>query len=178
MDGYRIGNAHPGLNILINNAGSAFVYDVSEGVSYPNAKSEIETNYLSVIHITDQLLPVLQQQESAAIVNVTSIAAFRPMAILPTYAASKAALHFYTDALRQKLKDNKSNIKVFEVMPPIVNTDFSKDIGGEKYGIAPGEVARSLFEAFRKDRYEVPVGATTFVHQKISEALRNIGKHD
>ncbi|MFI2743930.1 SDR family oxidoreductase [Zhouia sp. PK063] len=161
------------LNVLMNNAGNAFYYDVSETATYEKAKAEIETNYLSIINLIDEFLPILKLQPFASIVNVTSIVAFVPTIALPTYAASKAALHFYTTALRDKLKEHNSTIKVFEVMPPLVNTNFSKAIGGEN-GIAPQVVAQSLFEAFQKDQYEVPVGATTFVHQKITETLQNI----
>src|SRR5260221_9153222 len=107
------------LDILINNAGQASVYKLDVEVNaYDKAVDEIHTNYLSVIRLTEKLLPVLSNQKEAAIVNVTSIVAFVPGINLPTYAASKAALHSYTQALRYTLAKT-TNIKVFELMPPL-----------------------------------------------------------
>ena len=105
------------------------------------------TNYLSVIRLNEQLLPLLKQQPEAAIVNVSSIVAFVPGARLATYAASKAALHSYTLSLRHKLAQS-TGVKVFELMPPLVNTEFSAEIGGQN-GIAPSVVAEALVEALR-----------------------------
>ncbi|WEK36319.1 MAG: SDR family NAD(P)-dependent oxidoreductase [Candidatus Pseudobacter hemicellulosilyticus] len=150
---------HPDLNILVNNAGAAFVYTLGENAgAHDKALQEISTNYLAPIHFTELLLPQLLQQEQAAIVNITSIAALQPAKVLPTYAASKAALHSYTTALRLAYAEH-SPLEVYEVYPPLVNTEFSKAIGGEN-GIAPAEVADELFEALALSKYEVPVGVT------------------
>jgi uncharacterized oxidoreductase len=91
-------------------------------------------------------------------VNVSSIVAFVPGASLATYSASKAALHSYTLSLRHKLAQS-SDVKVFELMPPLVDTEFSKEIGGHN-GIAPSVVAEALAAALEKDEYEVRVGQT------------------
>jgi uncharacterized oxidoreductase len=74
------------------------------------------------------------------------------------YSASKAALHSYTRSLRVALEDVPS-IKVFELMPPLVNTEFSKEIGGAN-GISPKIVADEFFEAFTNNIYEMHVGQT------------------
>jgi uncharacterized oxidoreductase len=55
-------------------------------------------------------------------------------------------------------------IKVFELMPPLVNTDFSQEIGGAN-GISPSVVADALFEAFEKDEYEIHVGNTAYIYE-------------
>ena len=87
-------------------------------------------------------------------VNVTSVVAYYPQKMLPTYTASKAALKAYTDVLRQTFEDR---LNVFELIPPLVNTDFSKEIGGEN-GIPPKEVADELVLALEKNQWLVPVG--------------------
>jgi uncharacterized oxidoreductase len=150
---------HPDLNVVINNAGKAFVYDlVGEGVDgFDKAGQEMQTNYLAIIRLTEKLLPLLRKQPEAAIVNVTSIVAFAPGTRLATYSASKAALRSYTQALRHLLQ--KTNIKVFELMPPLVDTEFSTAIGGHK-GIKPVVVAEELLKAFKEDRYEIRVAGT------------------
>lgn len=154
----------PKLNIVINNAGNAYAYELSqEANAYNKAKDEIITNYLSVIQLNEQLLPLLAQQEEAAIVTVSSIAAFAPSRFIPTYSASKAALHSYTQILRHTLAQSTA-IKVFELMPPLVNTDFSKDIGGEN-GIPPSQVAQDLLDSLENNQYEIHVGATASLYQ-------------
>lgn len=148
---------HPELNMLINNAGYADAYQLSSDAgAYSKASREIETNYLSIVALTEQLLPVLLNNPDAALVNVTSIVAYFPQNSVPTYSASKAALKSYTDVLRNTLGDT---LRVFELIPPLVNTDFSKAIGGES-GIPPQEVASELIQAMEKDQHLVPVGMT------------------
>lgn len=70
---------HPNLNIIINNAGSAFMNDLSnsENNAAEKAYQEINTNYISVIHFTSLVLPQLLEQEDSAIINISSIAVFR-----------------------------------------------------------------------------------------------------
>ncbi|MNX84751.1 short chain dehydrogenase [compost metagenome] len=81
--------------------------------------------------------------------------------MLPTYTASKAALKSYTDVLRNTFENQ---LRVFELIPPLVNTDFSKEIGGEN-GIPPQEVAVELIRAMENDQWLVPVGMSKeFVH--------------
>ncbi|MBS7233385.1 SDR family NAD(P)-dependent oxidoreductase [Flavobacterium psychroterrae] len=165
---------HPEVNIIINNAGIAFLNDLNnpEVKSAELAALEMNTNYLSVIDFTELMLPQLLGQENAAIVNITSIAAFRGNPYGPTYAASKAALHNYTEGLRDKLAENE-NVNVFEVFPPLVNTEFSAAIGGAN-GIPPAEVADELVLALAKDQFEVPVGESKKIHSAIQEAITKI----
>ena len=150
---------HPDLSVLINNAGQASVYQLLPGATaHENASVEILTNYLAVIRLTDHLLPVLEKQKEAAIVNVTSILAIAPSYDVPTYSASKSALHSYTQILRYTLAKD-TNIKVFELMPPLVDTDFSQEIGGSN-GIPPKQVADDLVNALENDIEEIRVGFT------------------
>jgi len=154
----------PDLNVVINNAGKAFYYKLDgENNAFKNAEEEILTNFLSIIRLNQKLLPLLKKAGSAAIVNVSSIAAFVPNHVLPTYAASKAALHSYSQSLRITL-ENATRIKVFELMPPLVNTDFSQEIGGAN-GIPPKLVAEDLIHAMEDDTYEIHVGKTAQLYQ-------------
>jgi len=160
----RVTTEFGGLDILINNAGAANYYKLGDGSdNYSQAAEEIQTNYLSVIRLTDKLLPLLRASKEAAIVNVSSIVVFAPGINLPTYAASKAALHSYTRALRYTLAKT-TGIKVFELMPPLVNTEFSAVIGGAN-GIPPLEVAQGLIDGFEKDEYELHIGNTADLYK-------------
>ncbi|WP_428330888.1 SDR family oxidoreductase [Mucilaginibacter sp.] len=160
----KLNNEFGGLDILVNNAGSASYYSLGENANaYDKAAAEIQTNYLSIIRLTEKLLPVLSKSKEAAIVNVTSIVAFVPGINIPTYSASKAALHSYTQALRYTLAKT-TGIKVFELMPPLVNTEFSAEIGGEN-GIPPEVVAQGLVEGFENDEYELHIGQTANLYK-------------
>lgn len=163
----------PNLNLVINNAGKAFVYDLSEiSDSFLKAEQEIFTNYLSIIRLNEKLLPLLKQQPESGIVNVSSIAAFAAYHKLGTYGASKAALHSYTQSLRISLQT--TSVKVFELMPPLVDTEFSVEIGGHN-GIAPKVVADELIQGLEADNYEIHVGGTAqfykLFHESPAEAL-------
>ncbi len=161
---------HPEVNIIINNAGAAFINDLSDSNNDATKKAadEMNTNYLSVIHFTSLMQPHLLSKDQAAIVNVSSIAVYRSNKYLPTYSASKAALHSYTQGLRDTFADNNS-LNIYEIYPPLVNTDFSAEIGGAN-GIPASEVADELLLAFEKDQFEVPVGQTKKIHQLVEEA--------
>lgn len=148
---------YPEVNVIINNAGAAFSYLLNETLNaHEKAAIEMNTNYFSVIHFTELLLPHLIQKTEAAVVNVSSIAVFGSHKLVPTYGATKAALHSYTVALRDTYEVEK-NLQIYEVYPPLVNTDFSAEIGGAN-GIPPEEVADELFLALEKNQFDVPVG--------------------
>lgn len=167
-------NNHPNLNIIINNAGAAFMNDLSDSSSNTADKAyeEINTNYISVIDFTALTLPQLLKQEEAAIVNVSSIAVFRSNKYLPTYSASKAALHGYTQGLRDTFAEN-DKLNVYELYPPLVNTEFSAGIGGAN-GIPASEVADELFIALEKNQFEVPVGDTKKIHELVFPITENV----
>ena len=158
-----ISRLYPELNVVINNAGRALLYNLADGNqdAFANAEDEMLTNYLSIIRLNQQLLPLLKQQEEAAIVNVSSVVAYVPGITLPTYAASKAAVHSYTTSLRLSLEN--TSVKVFELFPPLVNTEFSKEIGGHN-GIEPSQVAEELLEGLKNDEFEIRVGDTAKIY--------------
>jgi uncharacterized oxidoreductase len=165
---------YPQTNIIINNAGTANFYSLDQiDDSFNFAQQEINTNYLAIVHFTELMLPGKLEKEGSAIVNVTSHAAYRPFSVAPTYAASKAALHFYTQSLRFALA--QSNIKIFELIPPLVNTAFSSAIGGASRGIPPLEVAEELMNAFHLDQLDVPVGNAIGIHTVIQNARKTLG---
>jgi Short-chain dehydrogenase involved in D-alanine esterification of lipoteichoic acid and wall teichoic acid (D-alanine transfer protein) len=148
---------YPDVNMIVNNAGAAFSYLLTDTTNaHEKAAIEMNTNYIAVIHFTELMLPHLVQKAEAAVVNISSIAVFGSHKLLPTYGATKAALHSYTTALRATYEEQK-NIQIYEVYPPLVNTEFSAEIGGAN-GIPPSEVADELFGALKNNQVEVPVG--------------------
>jgi len=97
-----------------------------EDLHAPNladAETTIATNLLGPIRLTAALLPHFEQQPRATIITVTSGLAFLPLAITPTYCATKAALHSWTQSLRFQLR--ASSIQVIELAPPYVQTELT-----------------------------------------------------
>jgi len=119
----EVAGRYPALNVLINNAGIMRVEKVkAEEVDVATAESTIATNLLGPIRLTAALLPVLRKQPRSAIVNVSSGLAFVPWASTPTYCATKAAIHSYTQSLRWQLR--ATTTQVLELIPPYVATDL------------------------------------------------------
>ena len=111
----------PALNILINNAGIMRRENLLEQQpDLADAEAIVATNLLGPIRLTAALLPHLQKQPRAAIINVSSGLAFLPMARTPTYCATKAALHSYSLSLRAQLRN--TSVEVIELIPPYVAT--------------------------------------------------------
>ena len=111
----------PAINVLINNAGIMRREKLlSQQPDLADAESIVATNLLGPIRLTAALLPHLARQPRATIINVSSGLGFLPMAITPTYCATKAAIHSYTLALRYQLR--KTNTEVLELIPPYVQT--------------------------------------------------------
>jgi len=164
----ELASQYPDLNMIINNAGAAFLNDLSDSNNNAAEKAyqEMNTNYISVIHFTSLVLPQLLQQQEAAVVNISSIAVFRSNKYAPTYAASKAALHSYTQGLRDTFAENEK-LNIYEVYPPLVNTEFSAEIGGAN-GIPASEVADDFFAALELDQFEVPVGDSKKIHALVN----------
>jgi len=152
-----------GLDVLINNAGQAYLFDLTGADAYDKAVHEFSTNFFAIIRLTNKLLPLLKASNDAAIVNVSSVVSYVPGSAIATYSASKAALHSYTQSLRFLLAKDTS-IKIFELMPPLVDTDFSAEIGGAN-GIPPKQVADEFIAAVENDEYEIRVGNTAGLYQ-------------
>ena len=115
----------PALNVVIHNAGIMKGENLQTG-AVADAKATVATNLLGPILLTAAMMPQLLSQPHGAILTVSSGIAFRPLALGPTYSATKAALHSYTECLRYQLKE--TNVQVIELVPPYVQTM----LGGER----------------------------------------------
>jgi uncharacterized oxidoreductase len=119
----RIVAEHPALNVLVNNAGIMRAENLlAEPFDLADAEATITTNLLGPIRLTAALLPHLRQQPAATVINVTSGLAFLPLSMTPTYCATKAALHSYSQSLRHQLR--ATSVQVIELAPPAVGTDL------------------------------------------------------
>lgn len=160
------------INILVNNAGIQRMINVKTGESNRNRdEDEIDINLKAPVHLCELFVPLFMERKEAAIVNVTSGLGFCPIAVMPVYCATKAALHSFTISLRHQLRNTP--VKVFEIIPPTVDTDLDKgarDRRGQKdRGIPASEVALATLKALEHDEYEKAVGMA----EGIRTAVRN-----
>jgi uncharacterized oxidoreductase len=116
------GREFPRLNVLVNNAGIQRRVRLADIEPWDETREEIATNLEAPIHLSRLFIPHLLKRERPAIINVTSALSFSPLAAVPVYSATKAALHSYTLSLRQQLKDTP--VQVIEIIPPAVDTDL------------------------------------------------------
>jgi uncharacterized oxidoreductase len=123
---------HADVNVLVNNAGIQRVENLTTG-GPGRAEQTINVNLLGPIRLTAALLHALLGKPRAAILNVTSGLAFMPSALTPTYCASKAAMHSYTQSLRFQLRD--SDVQVIEIVPPRVQTALQGQRGFDPRGM-------------------------------------------
>lgn len=147
----------PDLNIIINNAGLMRLIDLQDtSLDLENINREIATNLSGTIQMVHQFLPHLVTKKSAAIVNVSSGIAFMSYSSAPVYSATKAGVRAYTQALRLQLED--TNVKVFEMIPPGVNTNLQND-----WSVAPNpsqmmsvdKMVNVAIEGLLKDKKEL-----------------------
>ena len=152
-DRERLVAMHPDVSILINNAGVQHIVPILESTPQDIAY-ELDVNFLAPVLLCHAFLPLLLQRQAAAIVNVSSGLAFVPKQTAAMYCASKAALHSFTKALRWQLEGTR--VKVFEVLPPIVETAMTAGRGRAK--ISPDRLTAEFWRGFQRNRYEMRIG--------------------
>lgn len=156
----------PGLNILINNAG---IQNYISFASTPDPKAiidEIGINLTAPIILTTLFIPPLKSKHDSVIVNISPGLAFAPLAFVPVYCVTKAALHSFTMSLRHQLRD--LGIRVVELIPPMVNTALGNEgrrkrsgstHGSERQMMSPDEFAEETVRRFFEGEDEIAVGA-------------------
>jgi uncharacterized oxidoreductase len=111
----------PTLNVVIHNAGIMKPESLKDG-AVADAEAMVTTNLLGPIRLNAALLPFLLKQPNPVIMTVSSGLAFVPLAMTPTYCATKAAIHSYTQSMRYQL--NGTTAQVLELIPPYVQTEL------------------------------------------------------
>ncbi len=151
---------HPAANVLINNAGIQLLADLTRPVDVARVRAEVETNLVAPIHFASLFAPILSGKPGAAIVNISSGLAFCPLAFLPVYCATKAAVHSLSLSLRRQVRD--LGIAVFEVAPPGVDSELGRERwspGATSHGGMPvAEFVAAMLSALERDEVEFAVG--------------------
>jgi uncharacterized oxidoreductase len=145
----------PRLNVLVNNAGIQLRVALTEPGPWERIGEEIAVNLEAPVHLSTLFIPHLRRQDRAAIVNITSGLAFAPMARVPIYCATKAALHSFTLSLRHQLANTP--IEVIEIIPPAVDTDLGGP-GLHTFGVKVDEFLDSVLPRIEKGEREAAFG--------------------
>ncbi|HEY1262719.1 MAG TPA: SDR family NAD(P)-dependent oxidoreductase [Terriglobales bacterium] len=159
LAGWTLARA-PSLNVLINNAGVVRNLDLTEnGFNYDDLEGELVTDLHAPIELGLRFLAHLKRQPHAALINVTTGQVYSPNAGTPVYSAAKVGLHAWTQAVRYQLRN--TSVRVFEVLPPIVDTDMIRKLGVPKsQAVPPEEVAESVLKGVAEDEEEIRIGPT------------------
>jgi uncharacterized oxidoreductase len=111
---------HPDLEVVVTMSGVMLVEDLRDPAHLAAAETTVATNLLGTIRVVDAFTPHLVGRGAGTIITVSSGIAFLPFPLMPTYAASKAGVHAYTEALRTQLAG--AGVAVTELVPPAVAT--------------------------------------------------------
>jgi uncharacterized oxidoreductase len=158
----------PSINVLVNNAGIQRRIDLTGEEDWERTRSEIEINLDAPIHLTQLFYRHFAQRETSAFMNVTSGLSFIPLANVPVYCATKAALHSFTLSLRWQLKE--SHIRVVEIIPPAVDTDLQAP-GLHTFGVNVDEFADHVFKELEAGSIEIAYGSAHAASQASRETL-------
>lgn len=110
----------PDLDVVVTMAGVLLTEDLRDPAHIEIAETTIATNVLGTIRVIDAFTPHLIERGAGTIMTVSSGIAFLPFPLMATYAASKAAVHAYSEALRAQLAG--TGVDVVELVPPAVAT--------------------------------------------------------
>lgn len=154
----EVGDRFPEMNVLVNNAGVMIPRNHTAPTEDLVAlTAELDVNLAGPIRMVSVLIDRLKANRGT-IINVSSGLAFVPLQLSPIYCATKAALHSYTMALRQQLKDE--GVEVIELMPPAVHTELTADMpdDGDFKVLTTDELMEGAFKGLRAGRLEIRPG--------------------
>jgi len=151
------------FNILVNNAGIQRDIDFTKGVAALEAgEDEIAINLEAPILLSALAIPHLVGKANSAVINVSSGLGFMPAARMPIYSATKAGMHAFSLALRRQLAP--IGIKVFEVVPPALDTELNPEgrakRGGFRANLGPEVFVDAVMKGLEKDVPEIGFGMT------------------
>jgi short-subunit dehydrogenase len=159
------------VELLINNAGFGYVSEI-ETVDLSRVMEMIQVNITTLTDLTYRFLPGMMQRGHGAVINVSSVAAFQPVAYMGAYAASKAYVLHFSEALWAEARE--SGVTVTALCPGPTRTDFF-DVAGARGWLAKKrshtaeEVVRIAIRAIEKKKQYVVCG---WINYFLSLAVR------
>ena len=155
---------HPDLNVLVAMAGIMRIEDWHAPETFlASAESVVTTNVLGPIRLIAAFIEHLRSRPDATIVTVSSGLAFAPLAVTPSYNASKAAIHMLSESIRLQLAD--TSVKIVELVPPSVRTALLPGQEDSEFAMPLEEFVAEVVELFesRPDATEIQVERVEFL---------------
>ncbi len=137
---------HPDLDTIVTMSGTGVPEDLRDPAHFAAAETTIAVNVLGTVRVIDAFTPHLLERGAGTIVTVSSGIGFLPFPVMPTYAASKAAVHAYTEALRAQLAG--TGVEVAELVPPAVATRVG---GSNPHALALGAYGAEVMDLLAQD---------------------------
>lgn len=166
----------PKLNVVIHNAGVMINEKLTSKDPSAIALQTIATNLTGPILLTNSLLPHLLKQPASTIITVTSGLAYVPLAMTPTYSATKAAVHSYTESLRMQLSG--TTVEVKELIPPYVRTSLMGSRQASDENAMPLEEFISEVISILRETPTAPEIAVKRVHPQRMAAFEGREKYE
>jgi short-subunit dehydrogenase involved in D-alanine esterification of teichoic acids len=140
--------SHPGLDTVVTMSGVMIPEDLRDPAHFSAAQTTVDVNLLGTIRVIDAFTPHLTGRGAGVIITVTSGIGFLPFPVMPTYAASKAGVHAYSEALRAQL--DGTGVEVAELVPPAVAvTPEAKQVNPRALDL--GEFATEVMDLLQAD---------------------------
>ena len=170
---------YPDVNILINNAGIQLPFDMTKEVDITRLNTEIGINLVAPIHLSSLFAQHFKEKDEAAIINISSGLAFVPIAVVPVYCATKAAIHSISMSLRYQLKE--TSVKVFEIIPPSVDSELGVERRENKNATHGGmpviAFINEALEAIENDELEAAVSHAKNLREKGETLFDSMNEH-
>jgi NADP-dependent 3-hydroxy acid dehydrogenase YdfG len=149
------------IDVLVNNAGIGKVSSIESVEFEKDLRDTLQASVFGMIRVTQQVLPILRQQGSGSIVNMSSVMGRKAFARFGSYAIVMHAVSAFTDALRQELAG--SNIRVSVIHPALTATDLLRTVDESQMPapfrhmtpLSPEDVGRSVVDAVRQGKRRV-----------------------
>lgn len=152
------------VDLLINNAGFGSMGEFSK-LDLARELNMIDLNVKSLVELTYRFLPPMIERRQGAIVNVASTAAFQPVPFMATYAATKAFVLSFSEALWEE--NRQHGIKVLALCPGVTETNFFEAARGRKpparVAQTPEEVVDVALRGLAQGKSHVISGWTNFL---------------
>jgi short-subunit dehydrogenase len=147
------------VELLVNNAGIGLIGDI-ETTSPEEIQRLLSLNICTLTDLTYRILPRMLEQRHGAIINVSSVAAFQPVAFMAAYAASKSYVMHFSEALWAEARSR--GVTVMALCPGVTQTEFFEHAGApgwlQKHASqTPQRVVKKALKALEKRRqYVIP----------------------
>lgn len=165
-----------GIDILINNAGYG-MWGKLQDLSREELNQMMQLNMLTMADFCKVMLPALQKNAKAYILNVSSTSAYQAVPAMSTYAATKAFVLLFTRGLHLELKG--TSVSVSCLSPGTTTTGFNDrarlsdriKATAEKFTMDPEVVARKAIDGMLTGKMEIIPGFTNWISAKMAEIM-------